>query len=67
MPYASFMKHTSHAIQKDLKESHPETLELFKVEKIERRYQFWQREALPICLYTPEIVYQKLDYIHNNP
>lgn len=67
MPHASFMKHTSHAIQKGLKENHPETLEFFKVEKIERRYQLWQREALLIKLFTPETVYQKLDYIHNNP
>jgi hypothetical protein len=30
-------------------------------------YQFWKRNSLPIILYTPEVIYQKLDYIHNNP
>ena len=67
MPHASFMKYTSHVIQKYLKENHQNILELFKVQKIEGKYQFWQREALPVWLYTPEVIYQKLDYIHNNP
>ncbi len=67
MPHASFLKFVSHEIQKDLKISHPTILGQFRVNTETRTYQFWQREALPIELYTPEVIYQKLDYIHNNP
>lgn len=67
MPHASFFKFVSHEIQKDLKTNHPTILELFRVDTETRTYQFWQRDALPIELYTPEVIYQKLDYIHNNP
>ncbi len=66
-PDASFMKFTSHAIQKDLRMNHPAVLELFKVDLETRNYQFWKRNSLPILLYTPEVIYQKLNYIHNNP
>lgn len=67
MPHASFMKHTGHQIQKDLRDYHPRVLEVFRVNTSTRTYQFWQRDALPIHLYSPEVIYQKLDYIHNNP
>lgn len=30
-------------------------------------YQFWQNHSHPIELNTNSIIYQKLDYIHNNP
>lgn len=67
MPHASFMKFTGHEFKKDLVINHPQVLEVFKVEDITRNYQFWIRDSLPIKLYTPKIIYQKLDYIHNNP
>lgn len=66
-PHASFMKYTSHLILKDLRLNNPELLKSFKVELDTRNYQFWQRDALPIHLYSPNVIYQKLDYIHNNP
>lgn len=67
MPHASFMKYTSHQIQKELQISNSDILSFFKVNTDTRIYQFWQRESLSILLYTPEVVYQKLNYIHNNP
>lgn len=67
MPHASFMKFTSHQIQKDLKENHPEILNEFVVNRTSREYQYWQRDSLPILLYTPSVTMQKLNYIHNNP
>jgi len=68
LPHASFMKYTSHVIQKDLIEkNHPKILELYKVDSGIRKYQFWQCKSLAVHLYTPAIIYQKLDYIHNNP
>lgn len=66
-PYASFMKFTSHTIQMDLRLHHPQVLEMFRVNTDSRTYNFWQRDSLSIDLYTPEVIYQKLDYIHNNP
>lgn len=67
MPHASFLKYTSHKIQKDLRKNHPKVLEQFKVNSETRNYQFWQRDSLPIHLYSPSVIYQKLNYIHNNP
>jgi putative transposase len=66
-PNASLMKFTAHKIQEDLCRYHPHILELFKVDSSSRKYNFWQREGWPVTLYTPEVIYQKLDYIHNNP
>ncbi|WP_029209515.1 REP-associated tyrosine transposase [Aquimarina agarilytica] len=31
------------------------------------KYQFWQHHNKPIELWTPSVIKQKLDYIHNNP
>ncbi len=45
----------------------PVLLEEFKVNKYDRHYQFWKREALSIELFTPAVFNQKLVYIHNNP
>lgn len=67
MPHASFMKFTSHQIQKDLQLNHPKVLDHFKVNTDTRTYQFWQRDSMATHLYSPEVIYQKLDYIHNNP
>ena len=30
-------------------------------------YQFWQQNNHPIELWSPEVIQQKVDYIHNNP
>jgi putative transposase len=65
--HASFMKFTSHEFKKVLIANYPQVLEFFKVESITRKYQFWIRDSLPIILYTPEVINQKIDYIHNNP
>jgi len=32
-----------------------------------KKYQFWQQHNKPIELWTPAVIKQKLDYIHNNP
>ena len=31
------------------------------------KYQVWQRDNHPIILYSPQVIRQKLLYIHNNP
>ena len=67
LPHASFMKFTSHEIQKDLKQNHPELMNEFLVDRTSRKYQYWQRDSLPILLYSPKVIMQKFNYIHNNP
>ncbi len=32
-----------------------------------RQWQFWQQHNKPIEILNPEMFYQKLNYIHNNP
>ena len=63
----SFMRYTAQQMQRELKENSPALLQEFKVNKQDRKYQFWKREALSIELFTAAVFYQKLDYIHNNP
>ena len=67
MPHVSFMKHTAHEFLKDLKIHHPQVLPRFASNQEDRKYQFWQRNSLPIILYSKKILEQKLDYIHYNP
>ena len=66
-PHASFMKFTSHEFLNEMRMNHPEKLQAYEVESVTRDYNFWQRDPLPIELYTRSVVEQKLIYIHNNP
>jgi len=67
MPDSSFTKFTAHEFKKDLKMHHPEVLEIFKSDKYDRQYQFWQRDALAVPILDKQMLLQKLDYIHLNP
>jgi len=67
MPYASFMKFTGHAFLQELRQTNDPLLSRFKVERNSRDHQFWQRNALPVVMYSRKILEQKLDYIHTNP
>ena len=42
-------------------------LGLYKVDAENKKHQFWQRDSLAIHLYSREVAFQKLKYIHNNP
>jgi putative transposase len=33
----------------------------------DRKHQVWERNSLGIPLWTSNVMWQKLDYIHNNP
>ena len=63
----SFMRFTSQKLKFTLQDNYPLHLERFKVDKKDRKYQFWQRNPLAVMLYTRKILEQKLDYIHTNP
>ena len=70
-----FKKFTAQKIIKSI-EANPESrkqwmLYLFKSfakrNTNNREYQFWIQNNHPIALWSPEVIWQKLDYIHMNP
>ncbi len=61
------MKFTAQKIKFFLQDNESEYLEEFLVNKNDRTYQIWQRDSLAVELYSPKVIEQKLDYIHNNP
>ena len=63
----TLLKHTAHLLKKDLIQNAPELLPAFKVDAANKQFQFWQRDSLAIRLFTREVAYQKLNYIHQNP
>lgn len=63
----SFLKYTAQQIKFDLQKNNPQLLEQFRVNAADREYQFWERNALSIDLFSEKVFDQKFDYIHNNP
>ena len=61
----SFLKHTSKEFKKQLGKDG--NLEMYEVNAIDRKYNFWQRDSLSIELFTTAVLHQKLNYMHNNP
>lgn len=63
----SFLKYTAHQFRQLLLERNPSNLNLFTVEANNKQHEFWQRDSLAVHLYTRDVAYQKLDYLHRNP
>lgn len=63
-PRGSLLKYTAHQFKTMVS---AEELIKFKVSAANKKHEFWQRDALAIELYTPDVAYQKLEYIHLNP
>lgn len=63
----SFLKYTAQQIKFDLQKNDPQLLERFKVNAADREYQFWERNALSVDLFSEKVFDQKFDYIHENP
>ena len=61
----SFIKHTSKEFKKLLEKDHE--LQAYKVNAIDRKYNFWQRDSLNIELFSAAVFHQKLNYMHYNP
>jgi putative transposase len=51
----------------DLQDHHPLVLDQFRVERNDRKYQFFKQRPLSIPLFTEKVVWQKMEYVHNNP
>ena len=66
-PAGSFAKFTAHQFKKMLLLTNASELEKYKVEKLDRAYNFWKRDPLGIAMTTEASFLQKLAYIHSNP
>jgi putative transposase len=61
------MKFVAQQIKFDLSEHHPQVLEHFKVARKDRQSQFFKEKPLSFALYSDDVVWQKIEYIHRNP
>jgi putative transposase len=61
----SFLKFTAHEFRKLL--IMDEGLYKYKVQAENKKHELWQRDSLAIRIYSKEVAFQKLVYIHNNP
>lgn len=66
LPHSSLLKFTAHEF-KEMVRGDGRSLVTFKVAAENKAYEFWKRDSLAVELYTEEVAYQKLDYIHFNP
>lgn len=66
-PQGSFLKFTAHEFRKKLINTDINKLSDYSVDASNKKHEFWQRDSLAIHLYTPQVLYQKMKYIHNNP
>lgn len=62
-----FLKFTAQRIKQDLELFHKAVLKNFYVNAKDRRYQIWERNALSIDLWSRKVMWQKLEYMHQNP
>ena len=58
---------TAHEFKKKLKKNNTELLETHFVNKIDRDFQFWEREPMIKECWTKKFLQQKLNYAHFNP
>lgn len=62
-----FLKFTAQEFRKMLLQEGGERFSLYKVDAENKKHEFWQRDSLAIHLYSREVAFQKLKYLHNNP
>ena len=67
-PHKSFLKYTAHTFENYLKMKSPGLLNLFVADYgYNKDYEFWIRDSFAFELLKKETIFQKMDYIHNNP
>ncbi len=64
---ATLLSFTGHRFKKYLSTNQPENLDNYLVNLKDRKYQFWERNALSIPIYHNDVFLQKARYIHLNP
>ena len=62
-----FLKHTAQEIKNDMLISYREELKDYLVNAKDRKYQFWERNALSVEIWSEKVFLQKLKYMHENP
>jgi putative transposase len=62
-----FLKYTAQRILRHIKTSNPDMLRELFVGAKDRKYQVWERNSLSIPLWSPKVLWQKINYIHQNP
>ena len=62
-----FLKFTSHQMLKLLRDENSVLLDELIVNAKDRKRQVWERNSLGIALWSGWAIWQKLNYIHNNP
>ena len=62
-----FFKYTAQQFKKLLEQKYLRALRIFKATQQDRIHQFWERHTLCVEVFTPSVLAQKVDYIHNNP
>ena len=65
--HGSFLKYTAHQFKNLLLTHAPTRLPSFKVKAANKNYEFWIRDPLAVHLFSPDVAFQKLNYIHANP
>ncbi len=62
-----FLRHTAQEIKKDMLVNNLEGLKPYLLNAKDRKYQFWERNALSVEIWSEKVLIQKLKYIHENP
>ena len=62
-----FLKFTAQQMKFRLIDTNDSRLQNFQVTTGDRQYQFWERNALSVDLWSEKVFMQKMEYIHNNP
>ena len=62
-----FLKYTAQKMKQDLENNHPQVLVNFLVNAKDRKYQVCERNPLSVDLWSREVIWQKLEYIHQSP
>lgn len=64
-PIGSFLKFTAHKLLEQLKNERKDSVYL--VENMNKKREIWQRDPLATEIVSPEVVKQKMNYVHYNP
>jgi REP element-mobilizing transposase RayT len=62
-----FLKYTGQQVLKQLGNGPSQVLKELLVNAKDRKHQVWERNSLSVPLWSSEVIWQKLDYIHTNP
>jgi REP element-mobilizing transposase RayT len=62
-----FLRYTGQQILKYLRNESSPLLPMLLVNAKDRKYQVWERNSLSIPVWSQKAIWDKLNYIHNNP